>query len=57
MDRGSSVEFIGFDPAGTQLQAYRVRPPSAQVVEEFIKAIQDVIDSPSLARENTSISA
>jgi len=44
-NRGNSLEVLGFNPEGTQLQAYRIRPSSIPVVEEFIKAIKDVTGS------------
>ncbi|KNZ56578.1 hypothetical protein VP01_2372g4 [Puccinia sorghi] len=44
-NRGNSLEVLGFNPEGTQLQAYRIRPSSIPVVEEFIKAIKDVAGS------------
>ncbi|OAV91185.1 hypothetical protein PTTG_04702 [Puccinia triticina 1-1 BBBD Race 1] len=44
-NRGNAVEVLGFNPEGTHLQAYRIRPSSVQVVEEFLKAIKGVVES------------
>ncbi|KAI9601076.1 hypothetical protein H4Q26_000874 [Puccinia striiformis f. sp. tritici PST-130] len=45
MNRENSVEVLGFNPEGTHLQAYRIRPSSTQVVEDFVTAIQDAVQS------------
>ncbi|KAA1106084.1 hypothetical protein PGT21_028556 [Puccinia graminis f. sp. tritici] len=44
-DRGNSLEVLGFNPEGSHLQAYRVRPASDQVVKDFHKAITEVVES------------